>query len=89
LVCAAIGIALGLAGAAAGTRYLQAMLYGVTPLDEWTFAALAVAFAAVAALASYLPARRASHLEPMVHCGSNRAAGQPRPSAKVFSHGRA
>jgi hypothetical protein len=34
LVCAAIGIALGLAGAAAGTRYLQAMLYGVTPLDE-------------------------------------------------------
>ena len=66
LVCAAIGIALGLAGAAAGTRYLQAMLYGITPLDGWTFAVVAVAFAAVAALAWYLPARRATHLDPMV-----------------------
>jgi putative ABC transport system permease protein len=66
LACAAIGITLGLAGAAAGTRYLQAMLYGITPLDGWTFAAVAVGFAAVAALASYLPARRATHLDPMV-----------------------
>ena len=66
LVCAAIGITLGLAGAAAGTRYLQAMLYGIAPLDGWTFAVVAVAFAAVAALASYLPARRATHLDPLV-----------------------
>jgi putative ABC transport system permease protein len=66
LVYAAIGIALGLAGAAAGTRYLEAMLYGITPLDRWTFAAVAVAFAALAALASYLPARRATRLDPMV-----------------------
>lgn len=66
LVCAAIGITLGLAGAAAGTRYLQAMLYGIAPLDGWVFAGVAVAFAAVAALASYLPARRATHLDPMV-----------------------
>jgi putative ABC transport system permease protein len=66
LVCAAIGISVGLAGAATGTRYLQAMLYGITPLDGWTFAAVALAFAAVAALASYLPARRATDLDPMV-----------------------
>jgi predicted permease len=66
LLYAAIGIALGLAGAAAGTRSLEAMLYGITPLDGWTFAAAAVAFAAIAALASYLPARRATHLDPMV-----------------------
>ena len=66
LVCAAIGITLGLAGAAAGTRYLQAMLYGITPLDGRTFAVVAVAFAAVAALASYLPARLATRLDPMV-----------------------
>jgi len=66
LVCAAIGITLGLAGAAAGTRYLQAMLYGITPLDGWTFAVVAVAFAVVAALASYVPARLATHLDPMV-----------------------
>jgi putative ABC transport system permease protein len=66
LVCAAIGITLGLAGAAAGTRYLQAMLYGITPLDGSTFAVVAVAFATVAALASYLPARLATDLDPMV-----------------------
>ena len=66
LVCAAIGITLGLAGAAAGTRYLQAMLYGITPLDGRTFAVVAVAFAAVATLASYLPARLATRLDPMV-----------------------
>jgi predicted permease len=66
LMCAAIGIALGLAGAAAGTRYVQAMLYGIAPLDGRTFAVVAVTFAAVAALASYLPARRATRLDPMV-----------------------
>jgi len=66
LVCAAIGILLGLAGAAAGTRYLQAVLYGVTPLDRTTFAAVALTFGAVAALASYLPARRATRVDPMV-----------------------
>jgi ABC-type antimicrobial peptide transport system permease subunit len=66
LVCAAIGITLGLAGAAAGTRYLQAMLYGITPLDGRTFAVVAVAFATVAAVASYVPARLATHLDPMV-----------------------
>jgi putative ABC transport system permease protein len=65
LVCAAIGIALGLAGAAAGTRYLQAMLYGIAPLDGATFGVVAVAFATVAALASYLPARLATRLDPM------------------------
>jgi ABC-type lipoprotein release transport system permease subunit len=42
------------------------MLYGVTPLDGWTFTAVAVAFAAIAGLASYLPARRATRLDPMV-----------------------
>ena len=66
LVCAAIGITLGLAGAAAGTRYLQAMLYGITPLDGRTFGVVAVGFATVAALASYLPARLATDLDPMV-----------------------
>jgi predicted permease len=66
LMCAAIGIASGLAGAAAGTRYLQSMLYGLTPLDGPTFAVVAVAFASVAALASYLPARLATRLDPMV-----------------------
>jgi putative ABC transport system permease protein len=66
LLFAAIGIALGLADAAAGTRYLQSMLYGITPLDARTFALVALAFAAVAAFASYVPARRATQVDPMV-----------------------
>jgi putative ABC transport system permease protein len=66
LVCAAIGITMGLAGAAAGTRYLHALLYGITPLDGRAFAVVAVAFATLTALASYLPARLATRLDPMV-----------------------
>jgi putative ABC transport system permease protein len=66
LAYAAIGIASGLAGAAALTRYLQAVLYGVTPLHAGTFVGVAVAFAGVAALASFLPARRAAQVDPMI-----------------------
>jgi ABC-type antimicrobial peptide transport system permease subunit len=60
------GIALGLAGAAAGTRLLQDLLFGVTPLDPTTFAAVPVLFGLVATLASYLPARRATAVDPMI-----------------------
>ena len=66
LAYAAIGIASGLAGAAALTGYLQAVLYGVTPLHAGTFVGVAVAFAGVAALASFLPARRAAQVDPMI-----------------------
>jgi len=60
------GIAIGLAGAAAGTRLLQGMLFGITPLDPQTFAAVSVLFGLVATVASYLPARRATGVDPMV-----------------------
>ena len=66
LVLTALGVALGLVGAAGGARYLQGMLFGITPLDLWTFAVVAAAFSVVAALASYLPARRATKVEPVV-----------------------
>ena len=62
----AIGIALGLAGAAAGTRVLQDLLFGVTPLDPQTFIAVSLLFGLVATVASYLPARRATTVDPMV-----------------------
>lgn len=62
----AVGVVLGLAGAAAGSRYLQGMLFGVTPLDARTFAAVALAFSLVAVAASYLPARRATAVDPIV-----------------------
>lgn len=70
LCLAALGVAVGFVGAAAATRSLQAMLFGITPLDAWTFAAVAAAFSLVAAAASYLPARRAADVEPVValHC---------------------
>jgi putative ABC transport system permease protein len=57
---------LGLAGATVTTRYLQAMLFGLTPLDATTFAAVAVLFSLVATMAAYLPARRATRVDPLV-----------------------
>ena len=60
-----IGIGIGLAGAIALTRYLEGMLYGVTPLDPLTYVATVALFAAVASIAAYLPARRATKIDPM------------------------
>jgi putative ABC transport system permease protein len=62
----AVGITLGLLGAVALTRYLTSMLFGLTPLDAPTYAVVAGAFAAVAMVASYLPARRATKVNPVV-----------------------
>src|SRR5437870_3855684 len=66
LILTAAGIALGIAGAAGLTRSLAGMLYGLTPLDPSTYATVAIVFAAIAALASYVPARRATRIDPMV-----------------------
>lgn len=59
-----IGLACGLLGAVATTSILARLLYGVTPIDPLTFAAAALLFTAVGALACYLPARRAAGLDP-------------------------
>ena len=59
------GIVLGAAGALAGTRLLEAQLYGVGAADPATFIAAALVLAAVGLAASYLPARRAAALDPM------------------------
>jgi putative ABC transport system permease protein len=60
------GLAFGLLGAAIGARLVDSLLFGITPLDPTTFVAVAVAFALVATLASYVPARRATSVDPMV-----------------------
>jgi putative ABC transport system permease protein len=60
------GIAAGLAGAVALTRYLESMLSGLSPLDPSTIAGVSILLAAVAALAIYIPARRATRVDPMV-----------------------
>ena len=61
-----IGIVLGLAGAAGLARYLDSLLFELTPLDVTTFIAVVAVFLAVAALASYIPARRASRIQPVI-----------------------
>jgi putative ABC transport system permease protein len=61
----AIGIAAGLGAAAALTRLLEQLLFGVEPLDPWTFAATALVLLVVATVASYLPARRSMRLSPL------------------------
>jgi predicted permease len=62
----AAGLLCGLAGAAAVTRYLEGLLFGLTPLDPATFFVVALTFAGVATLASYVPARRAASVDPLV-----------------------
>jgi putative ABC transport system permease protein len=59
-----VGIAAGLAGAAGLTRLMSALLFGVSPMDPATYAAVAAGLAGTALLASYLPARRASRVDP-------------------------
>jgi putative ABC transport system permease protein len=66
IVLLTIGIAIGLAGAAGLTRYLSGMLFDLTPLDPATYAAVALLFAVAALVASYLPAHRATQVDPAV-----------------------
>jgi predicted permease len=66
MVTAAIGMALGLAGAFALTRFMRNLLFGVQATDPWTFAAIALTLAAVALMATFVPARRAARIDPIV-----------------------
>jgi putative ABC transport system permease protein len=64
VVATAVGILLGLAGGAALTRYLDQLLFGLSALDPATFAAVALLFFAIALVAAFVPARRATRIEP-------------------------
>jgi putative ABC transport system permease protein len=63
---AAIGIALGLLGAFGTTRFLKTVLYNVTPSDPFSFAVVACFLTLVAVVASYVPARRAMAVDPLL-----------------------
>ncbi|MDQ6828564.1 MAG: ABC transporter permease [Gemmatimonadota bacterium] len=61
-----MGVALGLAGAFALTRLMTSLLFGVAPTDPTTYVGIALLLGAVAMLASYLPARRATRVDPVI-----------------------
>jgi putative ABC transport system permease protein len=65
-VVSLLGIAVGLTGAFAGSRLIASVLYGVDPRDPMVFAMMAVTLQAVALAACWLPARRASRLDPTI-----------------------
>jgi putative ABC transport system permease protein len=60
-----IGIAIGLVGALAVTRFLRTMLFGVSPFDPMSFVGVSVMLTGIALLASYIPARRAARVDPV------------------------
>jgi ABC-type antimicrobial peptide transport system permease subunit len=63
---ASIGVLAGTGGALLLTRWMTSLLFGVSPRDPWTFAATAAVLLFVAALACFIPARRAAEAAPMV-----------------------
>jgi putative ABC transport system permease protein len=65
MLLAIVGVGIGLAGAALVTRYLTSLLFGVKPFDVMTFAGVALVLVAVALIASLIPARRATKVDPL------------------------
>jgi putative ABC transport system permease protein len=61
-----IGVAVGIAGTFALSRFLSSLLYGIKPRDPLTFMVVSLLLTAVALIASYIPARRATKVDPMV-----------------------
>jgi putative ABC transport system permease protein len=65
-VLVSIGVAIGIAGALGATRVLKNLLFDVTPTDLATYASLSALLFLIALFASFIPARRATTVDPMV-----------------------
>jgi putative ABC transport system permease protein len=63
---AVIGVVIGLGGALALTPVMKSLLFGITAADPFTFIVISLLLAAVALAACYIPARRATRVDPMV-----------------------
>ena len=63
----AIGVVIGTVATLALGRFVASMLYGVKPRDPWSLAIAVALLSAVAVLAAYQPARRASRVDPMIN----------------------
>jgi putative ABC transport system permease protein len=61
-----IGVVVGVGGSLLLTRFLSKMLFGITPTDPFTFASISAVLVLVALLASYVPARRATRVDPLI-----------------------
>jgi putative ABC transport system permease protein len=66
MLLSSIGVGIGIAGSLAVTRVMSGLLYGITATDAPTFIAMALLFAVVAFVATYIPARRAATIDPTV-----------------------
>jgi ABC-type antimicrobial peptide transport system permease subunit len=66
ILLSAIGVMIGLAGSWGLTRLLRSQLYEVGPFDPWTFAGAATLLSTVGVIASYIPARRATKVDPVL-----------------------
>jgi len=66
LTLSAVGLGIGIAGCFGVTRLLSSLLYGISATDTTTFAAVALLLAVVASVACYIPARRATKVDPLV-----------------------
>jgi putative ABC transport system permease protein len=66
VISTAVGVAIGLAGAAYLTQFIESQLYGIEPGDASTFIASAVMMLAIASMAAYIPSRRAARVDPLI-----------------------
>jgi len=66
LALTAVGVGIGLLGALACTRVLSSLLYEVSVVDPWTFVGVSLLLAAIALLACYVPAHRATKTDPLI-----------------------